>query len=85
MGKLKAVYSTSWCHLVLIRERNQKLIILIHTVKIDQLKVLQFDFPVHTQPAAKQNRNIISIILTFSLVMYSFYNKISFSESSSLY
>ena len=34
----KAVYSTSWCCLVLIREKNQKLIILIHTFKFDQLK-----------------------------------------------
>ena len=37
----KAVYSTSWCRLVLIRERNQKLIILTHTLTIDKLKVLQ--------------------------------------------
>ena len=29
--QLKAVYSTSWCNLVLIRERKQKLIIFIHT------------------------------------------------------
>ena len=29
--QLKAVYSMSWCHLVLIRERKQKLIIFIHT------------------------------------------------------
>ena len=39
--QLKAVYSTSWCRLVLISERNQKLIILIHTLRIDQLRVLQ--------------------------------------------
>ena len=81
----KAVYSASWCHLVLIRERNQKLIILIHTLTIDQLKVLQVGFPVHTQPAGRQNRNIISITLTFSPVMCSFYDKILFLESSSLY
>ena len=31
-------------------------------------------FPVHTQPAGRQNMNINSIILTFSLVMYSFIN-----------
>ena len=36
--QLKAVYTSSWYHLVLIRERNQKLIILIHTLTIDQLK-----------------------------------------------
>ena len=36
--QLKAVYSTSWCRLVLIRERNQKLIILIYTLMIDKLK-----------------------------------------------
>ena len=39
--QLKAVYSTFWCRLVLIRERNQKLIILIHTLTIDKLKILQ--------------------------------------------
>ena len=39
----------------------------------------------HTQPAGRQNRNVISIIMTFSLVMYSFYDKILFFESSSLY
>ena len=39
--QLKAVCSTSWCRLVLIRERNQRLIILIHTLMIDQLKILQ--------------------------------------------
>ena len=42
--QLKAVYSTSWCRLVLVRERNQKLIILIHTLTIDQLNVLQLAF-----------------------------------------
>ena len=29
--QLKAVYSTSWCHLVLFRERRQKVIMFIHT------------------------------------------------------
>ena len=42
--QLKAVYSTSWCHPVLIRGRNQILIILIHTLMIDQLKVSQLAF-----------------------------------------
>ena len=82
--QLKAVYSTSWCRLVLIRERNQKLIILIYTLTIDQLKVLQLA-SLCAQPAGRQNRNIILIILTFSPVMYSFYGKILFQESSSLY
>ena len=40
--------------------------------------------PMHTQPAGRQNRNIISIILTFSPVTYSFYDKILLLESSSL-
>ena len=31
--QLKPVYPTSWCRLVLIRERKQKLIIFIHTSK----------------------------------------------------
>ena len=35
-------------------------------------------FPVHTQPAGRQNRNIVSIILTFSPVMYSFMIKFYF-------
>ena len=29
-------------------------------------------FPVHTEPAGRQNKNIFSIILTLSPVMYSF-------------
>ena len=74
---LKAVYSISWCHLVLIRERNQKLIILIYTLTIDQLKVLQLASPC-TQSAGRQNRNIILIILTFSPAMYSFMAKFYF-------
>ena len=43
----KAVYSTSWRSLVLIREKS-----------------IAVGFPVHSQPAGRQNRNIISIILT---------------------
>ena len=35
-------------------------------------------FPVHTQPSGRQNRNIISIILTFSLVVYPFMTKLYF-------
>ena len=82
--QLKAVYSTSWGRLVLIRERNQKLLILMHTLTIDQLKHCNW-LPCATQPAGRQNRNIISIIVTFSPVMYSFYDKILFPESSSLF
>ena len=41
-------------------------------------------FLVYPQPAGRLNRNIISIIFTFSPVMYSFHDKILFSESSSL-
>ena len=41
-------------------------------------KALQLDSLVHNQPAGRQNRNIISIILTFSPAMYSFYDKILF-------
>ena len=59
----------------LIRERNQKLIILIDTLTIDQLSN-SIGFPVRAQPVCRQNRNISSIILTFSPVMYSFYDKI---------
>ena len=76
MGTVKAVYSTSWCHLVLIRESKQKLIIFIHTLASSAIGV-----PVHLQPAGRQNLNIISIILTFLQVKYSFYDKILFSES----
>ena len=42
-------------------------------------------FPVHTQPVGRQNRNIISIILTFSPVMYSFNDKIFVLESPPLH
>ena len=77
--QLKAVYSTSWCCIVLIRERNQKLIILIYTSMIDQLKVLQLA-SLCTQPAGWQNRNFISIILTFSWVMYFFMTKFYFQS-----
>ena len=43
-------------------------------------KALQFaiGFPVHTQPTGRQTRNIISIIFTFSLVMYLFMTKFYF-------
>ena len=37
--QLKVIYSASWCRLVSIRETNQKLIILILTLTIDQLKL----------------------------------------------
>ena len=39
----------------------------------------------HTELAGRQNIKIISIILTFSQIMYSFYDKILFLESSSPY
>ena len=46
--QLKAVYLTSWCRLVLIREINQKLIILIHVLTIDQLKHCNWHFCMHS-------------------------------------
>ena len=57
------------CRLLLIRERMQKLIIFIHTKANDRCNW--------------QSRNIISITLTSSPVMYSFYDKNIFSQSSS--
>ena len=74
--QLKAVCSTSWCCLVLIRERNQKLIILTHTchtLTIDQLKHRNW-LPC-ANSAGMQKRNLISIILTFSLVIYYFFGQ----------
>ena len=46
---------------------------------IQRLGAIEKGFPVHTQPAGRQNRNIISITLTSLLVACSFYDKILFS------
>ena len=78
--QLKTVYSTSWFRLVLIREKKQKLIIFIYTLASSAT-----GFPVHPQPAGRQNWNIISIIFDFLTGNVLFFDEISFSESSSLY
>ena len=56
--------AASFCRFTLIRERKQKLITFLQTSQ----RII-ISFPLHTQPAGRQNKNIVSIILTFSLVI----------------
>ena len=76
--QLKAVYSMFWSRLVLARERKQKpssrnLHSYLKTFKQRSSFIpkrltnlgITIGFPVHTQPAGRQNKNVVLIILTF--------------------